>query len=479
MTEPCTIGAGMKCHRVRSRLLGSAAMLVVLGGAASARAAVTLELVTHLPSPARNHAMEGMNGVAMVHRVELAEGPFSLLTLSLDDPAYPEYHAERATSNWTYAMAADNDYIYLPIAQSLRVFDASQPENLVEVANIAVPRGAPWRATADGNRLYWTHQPYGVMLADISQPTAPVLHPTLYTGCGIAGIAADGDRLLVGQTTGGLLIYDVSDLDAPTQLGYLDLPGYTSSIAVAGDIAYLAGDSAGLHIVDISDPTDPVVIGQCPYPGSYAVDLQRVGRYLVMALEVGGIAVVDVADPENPVCHPARTVPGLGWDVHTAGNHVIVATFFQGVASYRIRGAIGACCSGDECWETVDDGCVAPLRGEGTICDAYELAPPTFNGCWGDADGSGHVSPADRGYVSANLGTREADTLCMYDLDGNGVVNAEDRLTISRNVGQCLPLPDYQDGSGMNQGTSDLRFRPEQQYMGFATTCGEVNCGGE
>src|SRR3989344_5635093 len=91
-------------------------------------------------------------------------------------------------------------------------------------------------------------------------------------------------------------------------------------------------------------------------------------------------------------------------------------------------------------------------------CNVASFLPPTFTGCYGDADGNGFVNAGDRGFVAANIGQTANDLICLYDMDGNGFINAADRGFIAANIGLCTPLPDFQDGSGLNHGAIDTRF---------------------
>src|SRR3989344_2620797 len=91
-------------------------------------------------------------------------------------------------------------------------------------------------------------------------------------------------------------------------------------------------------------------------------------------------------------------------------------------------------------------------------CNVASFLPPTFTGCYGDADGNGFVNAGDRGFVAANIGLEDSVLKCLYDMDGNGFINAADRGFIAANIGLCTPLPDFQDGSGLNHGAIDTRF---------------------
>jgi hypothetical protein len=129
----------------------------------------------------------------------------------------------------------------------------------------------------------------------------------------------------------------------------------------------------------------------------------------------------------------------------------------------------GACCMDGTCSILPAEACT-PF-----VCDPAEHLPGSFAGCFGDADGNGVVNAGDRGVISANIGQSDPLLLCLFDLDGNGVINAADRGFVSANIGLCLPLPDYQDGSGLNHGVPDTRFGAAT-FLGLGTTCEESVC---
>jgi hypothetical protein len=131
---------------------------------------------------------------------------------------------------------------------------------------------------------------------------------------------------------------------------------------------------------------------------------------------------------------------------------------------------LGACClDNGVCELSFVETCA------GFVCNVFEHQPLTFVGCWGDADGNGVVSAADRGLVSASVGQTDPILVCINDLDGNGVVNAADRGFVSANIGGCSALPDYQNGSGLNGGSPDTRFGTAA-FIGGGTACAAVEC---
>lgn len=136
----------------------------------------------------------------------------------------------------------------------------------------------------------------------------------------------------------------------------------------------------------------------------------------------------------------------------------------------------GACCSAGACTDVADE-----TMCQAFVCDVSNITLPHCQDgdcdtdCFGDVNGDGVVTPADRGFISANINNASAEAICLFDLDGNGTITPSDRGYVAANVGVCTPLPDFQDGSGLNGGAPDGRFGPSA-FMGAGTTCAEVAC---
>ncbi len=132
---------------------------------------------------------------------------------------------------------------------------------------------------------------------------------------------------------------------------------------------------------------------------------------------------------------------------------------------------VGACCRGGACTVENVSTCVDGFACNVNVFFANACGLLPGGCCFGDTDGNGLVNAADRGFVSANVGETDPELVCAYDMDGNGAINAADRGFVSANVGLCSPLPDYQNGSGLNNGAPDPRFG-SAQFLGFGTDCG-------
>jgi hypothetical protein len=135
----------------------------------------------------------------------------------------------------------------------------------------------------------------------------------------------------------------------------------------------------------------------------------------------------------------------------------------------------GACCVGGGCIDVASAAACLPF-----VCDVGTNVLPDCGGvcgttCWGDADGNGIVNAGDRGFISAAIGLTDPAIRCQFDMDGNGFINAADRGFVSAGIGLCPPLPDYQNGSGMNGGEPDTRFG-SATFLGAGTSCATESC---
>lgn len=168
--------------------------------------------------------------------------------------------------------------------------------------------------------------------------------------------------------------------------------------------------------------------------------------------------------PDGSPGHNAGDPSSAVWDLDLDREWRLIGSYVDmGINEVQV----GACCHGDG---TCSD--VAPEDCE-YVCDVAALLPPSFTGCFADADGSGLVNASDRGFIAANIGQTAYDLICMFDLDGNGVINASDRGFVSVNIGLCSALPDYQDGSGLNGGVADPRFH---SVANPGTSCSVAEC---
>jgi hypothetical protein len=75
-------------------------------------------------------------------------------------------------------------------------------------------------------------------------------------------VRVSGNLLLVADSSAGLLIYDISTPTAPVLLSKVTAFAAVADVALAGATAFVAGDVDGLGIVNVSNPAQPMVVSK-------------------------------------------------------------------------------------------------------------------------------------------------------------------------------------------------------------------------
>ena len=192
-------------------------------------------------------------------------------------------------------------------------YDAALPPSLAarDMEDISV----------DGGRAYLAAWGYGVLIADLADPAAPV-ELGRFEFPFASAIEAHGDRVYVASTTNGGIfrVLDVGNPASPQELGAL-LTSQTYDLTVRGNYAYLAdgadfGDG-GLRVVDVTDPASPSVVGQdtgCPYAMGVDVSADGNTTYIACASDAtfaNALRIVDTTDRAQPLLLGSLTLPGL------------------------------------------------------------------------------------------------------------------------------------------------------------------------
>jgi uncharacterized repeat protein (TIGR01451 family) len=264
----------------------------------------------------------------------------------------------------------------------------------------------------------------------------------------------------------GTLVASTGDLITPTSG---DIWGSTF-VGFAGNavgdwilVGNLAGADPAADQVMVYNGTQVIARENDP------VDLDRNGKfdddvYIGRGVNTGAaFGVDDLFLTDDGVIYVLIALrDGAGNDLGVNGGDALVSINLSSVVK-------GACCTDGVCTEVTEPECY------GFVCNVRTYLPGSFNDCYGDADGNGVVNAADRGFISANIGASSDIDVCLYDMDGNGVVNAADRGFVSATIGLCVDLPDFQDGSGLNNGAPDGRFE-HGEYQGINTECASVVC---
>ncbi len=152
--------------------------------------------------------------------------------------------------------------------------------------------------------------------------------PTIDEGTGVAVV---GSTVYVADANGGLLIIDVSTPTAPVLVGSYDTPGHAFDVVVEGTTAYVGDGPLGLQIIDISDPAVPTLLGSYTIAVGSVRNLCLVGSTAYLAARTGGVLMVDVSDPTTPVLVGSDSGLADVWDVASNGSIACVAGVEEGL----------------------------------------------------------------------------------------------------------------------------------------------------
>jgi hypothetical protein len=264
----------------------------------------------------------------------------------------PTGRGSRGVHEFTLRQQADRwlAYLAVPFSEStdgagdLRVIDVSDPRNPVQLAD--------WGARKDAGLPIGT----GRQCAPACRGAVPevFLHSV--------ALSPDGRTAYLSYWDLGVIMLDVSEPSAPHWLGrFVEPPtdeGNTHSVSLAhdGQLALVADETVGppwgfLRIVDVRDPANPVQVGSYATQhnaagtpgGAYAYTIHnpltddRNPNRAYLAWYADGVRLLDISDPAQPV-ELASWVPphdGMIWNVSFMGDLLLAGDINNGLFVLR------------------------------------------------------------------------------------------------------------------------------------------------
>lgn len=166
-------------------------------------------------------------------------------------------------------------------SDGLRLVDLADPERPADLGHLAARYPADeyyndvkLLETEGGTYAFLASDLRGVVVADVTDPTAPV-EVTAFPDVPISGggvnvhtLFVEGNLLYVANVLlGGLEIYDMADPAEPIKLGEYVHPdvstfgGFVHDLSVQDGVAYLNYWNLGMVVVDAADPSAPELVG--------------------------------------------------------------------------------------------------------------------------------------------------------------------------------------------------------------------------
>lgn len=224
--------------------------------------------------------------------VYVGAGP-GFRVMNVSDPSSPTViNGELAFPREITDIYISGNYAYVG-ANNLHVVDVLDPTNPVWVSYYYDPQNYGFKVYKSGNLVY-TVGPGSFRIFDASDPYNLV---QLSSAQGGLDIYVRGNYAFIAAYWSGLNIFDVSDPYNPELVGNCDT-GEAHGIFVCDSLAYVADSREGLVIVDISDPSFPIRVGTCGVGSSYDVCVFR--RYAYVAAHLYGVKIVNISNPYAP-----------------------------------------------------------------------------------------------------------------------------------------------------------------------------------
>ncbi|ORJ59603.1 hypothetical protein [Geothermobacter hydrogeniphilus] len=152
----------------------------------------------------------------------------------------------------------------------------------------------------------------------------------------INGMARKDNLLLLANSPDGLILCDISQPSAPSVLASLPLPGTEWNVAVVGSLALITSVKSGLQLVDISDPSSPQLLGTLAFDGPvHGLACRRDKAYV--AVGERDFLIIDFSDPKSPEVLRKVSTPDRVVDLAISGDRLLVADDHYGLLIFPIR----------------------------------------------------------------------------------------------------------------------------------------------
>lgn len=154
---------------------------------------------------------------------------------------------------------------------------------------------------------------------------------TLFVAGAVDRAAQAGDRAYLALHDGGLLVADLSDLSAPARLFTYTSPSgrFVNDLLPLSDTRLLVSWESGIDTLDVGAVSEdnPRLLDVVPSNGLQALDItfSPDGSQAAVALGESGIAIFSMVDPRSPQVIGYADTPGAGLAVALDGSSLYVA----------------------------------------------------------------------------------------------------------------------------------------------------------
>lgn len=270
-----------------------------------------------------------LSGIALAGSFAfIAAADSGLLVLDLSDPGQPSLHNRIQLPGSVEAVVYDRNYLYIGSGDTLRLFDASDPGNIIQEAVVRTNDDIQ-NITVVGNLIYLSFGNSAMSAYDLSFPNRLHLVGSVQW-LWAKDVAATGNFGYAVQAT-EITIVEIQRLNEVTVHRDYELPLAPRCAAMAGDLLLVGEQSVGLLVIDVSDRMNPLLVGHRFSAPSDPTGL-ALSDYLYIA-DRDGMLIVDTENPAEPekLSFSFSISPHRVYDVAVDGDYVFMACGNAGV----------------------------------------------------------------------------------------------------------------------------------------------------
>lgn len=222
-------------------------------------------------------------------------------SLDVTNPADPIATLTLPGSSPFGAVAALGNTVFVSRESTLEVWDAGDPHHLALLNSIPTPAFAT-DLLLSGSLLFAGCQQSGVVIFDVTTPTAPVQISTVAVEGAAGQMDIRGGLLAIADGSDGAILVDVSNPVAPVKLGdpwKNKKDDFVSGVAFSSATTlWVRGNISGVTGLNITNPVAPAELGSLTQDNNSG-RLYFVANYLY---SMGGLSVltVNVTDSTKP-----------------------------------------------------------------------------------------------------------------------------------------------------------------------------------
>jgi hypothetical protein len=151
----------------------------------------------------------------------------------------------------------------------------------------------------------------GVVLVDVSKPTAPTVIGTPFSLCGAMSCTTSATRvtsqgtIAYVSTSDGVAAVDLADPANPKLLSVTPVGSAVEDVALSGHLAFVAAGGSGLKVLDVTVPAAPALLTQQPFipgGGAHGVAIAAIPTqtWVFVAAGASGVHAINVSTLFDP-----------------------------------------------------------------------------------------------------------------------------------------------------------------------------------